>query len=388
MRGDRQRPPGRSIAPVAAFPGPESTARLAGRLGMAVFLLLVIAGVVTSLNEDPARLALGALIGLAAATPLFLLRLRPVLGYAAAATAGIALLGNADSRAIVWFAVIILSAWCVLAGGAWAGGVYWAGAALLFGGEWLWAIHDPGWAPWTGGVTVSFLATLLIRHEFVLVEQLRTAQASLAERTRAEERNRIARELHDVIAHSLTVSLLHVSSARLAVEHEPADASRALAEAERLGRQALTEVRATMGLLREDGASGTAAPVPGLGQVPELVEQFRGAGVRVSLAVDGDPSALPETVGSTVYRIVQEAVTNAAKHAPGTAVTVRVATTRDDVQVIVDSAGPPGDGSGMGLINMAERAAAVGGSCTAGPGGNGWLVTATLPRRAMEGPGQ
>jgi signal transduction histidine kinase len=376
------------VASTAAFPGPASTARLAGRLALAVFVLLVAAGVVTRLNEDPAQLALGAVIALAAAIPLFLLRLRPVLGYAAVATAGVAVLGNADSGAIVWFAVVILAAWCVLAGGAWAGGIYWAGALLLFGGEWLWAIHDPGWAPWTGGVTVSALAALLIRHEFVLVERLREAQAGLAERTRAEERNRIARELHDVIAHSLTVSLLHVTSARLAVEHEPGDASRALAEAERLGRQALTEVRATMGLLREDGASGTAPPVPGLGQVPELVEQFRGAGVQVSLAVDGDPSALPQTVGSAVYRIVQEAVTNAAKHAPGIPVTVRVGTAGEDVQVLVDSAGPPGNGSGMGLISMAERAAALGGTCTAGPGGHGWLVTATLPRGAVEGLGR
>ena len=176
-----------------------------------------------------------------------------------------------------------------------------------------------------------------------------------------------------------------MTSARLAVDHEPGDASRALAEAERLGRQALTEVRATMGLLREDGTRGVAPPVPGFGQVPGLVEEFRGAGVRVGLAVDGDPSALPETVGSTVYRIVQEALTNAARHAPGTPVTVDVTVADEDVTVRVDSAGPPGQGAGMGLVNMAERAGALGGTCTAGPGGHGWLVTAALPRRAAEG---
>jgi signal transduction histidine kinase len=112
----------------------------------------------------------------------------------------------------------------------------------------------------------------------------------------------------------------------------------------------------------------------------------------VRLAVGGDPSALPETVGSTVYRIVQEALTNAAKHAPGTPVTVDVAVAHDNVTVLVDSAGPPGQGSGMGLINMSERAAALGGSCSAGPGGRGWLVTATLPLRtqgrAEESPAQ
>jgi signal transduction histidine kinase len=391
MRSDRQRAPGRNIAPVlrtAAFPGPSAQARLAGRLCLAVFAALVIVGVIIRLNDSPARLALGAAAAIAAGIPLFLLSLRPVLAYAAVATAGVVVLGNADSRSIVWFAMLILAAWCVLAYGAWVGGVYWAGAALVFGGEWLWAIRDPGWAPWIGGLTVMVLATLLIRHQFVLVERLRAAQAGLAERSRVEERSRIARELHDVIAHSLTVSLLHVTSARLAVDHDPGDASRALAEAERLGRQALTEVRATMGLLRDDDPSGVARPVPGFGQIPGLVEEFRGAGVQVALAVEGDPSALPQTVGSTVYRIVQEALTNAVKHARGTPVSVDVTIADQNVTVLVDSAGPPGQGSGMGLVNMAERADALGGSCTAGPGGHGWLVTATLPRRAGGRPAQ
>jgi signal transduction histidine kinase len=391
MRGNRQRAPGRNIAPVlptAAFPGPAAQARLAGRLCLAVFAVLVGVGLLIRLSDNPAALVIGAVAAIAGGIPLFLLSLRPVLSYTAAAvaTAGVVVLGNADSRSIVWFALLILAAWCVLAYGAWVGGACWAGAALIFGGEWLWAIHDPGWAPWVGGLTVTVLAALLIRHEFVLVERLRAAQADLAERSRVEERGRIARELHDVIAHSLTVSLLHVTSARLAVDHDPGDASRALAEAERLGRQALTEVRATMGLLRLDDPGGIARPVPGFGQVPQLVGEFRGAGVQVTLTVDGDPSALPQTVGSTIYRIVQEALTNAARHAPGAPVTVDVTVADQNVTVLVDSAGPPGQGSGMGLINMAERAGALGGSCTAGPGGHGWLVTATLPRRAEGSP--
>ena len=105
-------------------------------------------------------------------------------------------------------------------------------------------------------------SALLVRHELELVEQLRAAQAGLAERARAEERNRIARELHDVIAHTLTVSLLHVTSARLAVEHDPADAGRALAEAERLGRESLTEVRTTIGLLHDERGGLARRPWP------------------------------------------------------------------------------------------------------------------------------
>jgi signal transduction histidine kinase len=309
---------------------------------------------------------------------------------AAVATAGVALVGNADSHSIVWFALVVVAGWCVLSKGIAVGIAYWVGTVLLFGAEWLWALRDPGWAPWIAGVTVSVLATLLIRHEFILVERLRAAQADLAERTRTDERTRIARELHDVIAHSLTVALLHVTSARLAVEYDPADAARALAEAERLGRQSLTEVRATMGLLREapsaDAPAGVTPPVPGFADLPALVDQLRRAGAEVSLNVRGDLDELPDTAGATVYRIVQEALTNATRHAPGSPVAVRIEAATSGVEVDVDSAGPPGHGSGMGLPNMAERARALGGTCTAGPGGGGWLVHASLPARAARSP--
>ena len=139
---------------------------------------------------------------------------------------------------------------------------------VLFAVEWLWIKPDPGWGAWMAGSTFTVLFCLLIRHQIDLVAQLRAAQAGLAEQARTQERNRIARELHDVIGHTLVVSLLHVQSARLAVEHDPADAARALAEAERLGRECLAEVRMTVGMLREDEppATGEAAmaPLPGV----------------------------------------------------------------------------------------------------------------------------
>ena len=282
---------------------------------------------------------------------------------------------------------MVLAAWCVLAAGIPAGIVYWAACLLLFGAQWLWVVNDPGWAPWSAGVTFAAFGAGLIRHQLVLVERLRVAQAGLAERSRAEERNRIARELHDVIAHSLTVSLLHVSSARLAVEHDPADAARALAEAERLGRQSLAEVRATVGLLRPADEAGIAPPVPGLDQVPRLVEQLRETGADVSLTPGRRRQRAAGDHGSAVYRIVQEALTNATRHAPGAAVTVRIAAAAGQVDVSVDSGGPPGHGSGMGLTSMRERAQAVGGTCTAGPGGSGWLVARlSLPASAPREP--
>jgi signal transduction histidine kinase len=215
------------------------------------------------------------------------------------------------------------------------------------------------------------------------------AQAGLAEQAKTQERNRIARELHDVIGHTLTVSLLHVQSARLAVEHDPADAARALAEAERLGQECLAEVRTTVGMLRQDatgqdGPTGSAAPLPGAGGVPALVEQFRSAGADVSLTVEGDAERLPATTGLAVYRILQEALTNAVKHAPGSPTAVRLAVGAGTVMLTTEtltagSRAEPGSGTGLGLVSMRERAESLGGTCQAGPGGHGWLVRATLP---------
>jgi signal transduction histidine kinase len=299
--------------------------------------------------------------------------------YAAVATGGIAVLGHGLPSNVGWFAVCLLGAWCVLAGSRRDGLVYWAAAMALFAAEWLWVKPDPGWGAWMAGTTLSVLAGLLVRHEIDLVSQLRAAQAGLAERARAEERNRIARELHDVIAHTLTVLMLHVTSARLAVEHDLADAARALAEAERLGRESLAEVRLAVGMLHQDGDTGRTAPLPGAGDLPALVERFRSAGADVTLAIDGDTGRLPATTGLAVYRILQEALTNAVKHAPGSPTAVRLAVDANTVQLAVDSAAQPGTGTGVGVLSMRERAESLGGRCQAGPGGQGWLVQAALP---------
>ena len=379
-RGRRRR----SIVAVAAsrdtYPGPASLARLSGRIGLASFTVLLAVGVASRLGPDPLIAVLGAATALAGAVPLFLLRPRFVIAYAVVATVGVGLIENAAPGGVGWFAVVVLAAWCVLAGGVRVGLLYGTGALLLFGAEWLWAFRDPGWGPWTAGVTFTVLAMTLVRHEFVLIERLRAAQADLEARSRAEERTRIARELHDVIAHGLTVSLLHLSSARLAVEHDdPADAARALAEAERVSRQSLAEVRATMGVLHADPTRGITPPVPGVDQLPQLVEQLRDVGAAVSLAVTGGVDDVPATTGSTIYRIAQEALTNATRHAPGSAVAVRLETSADRLEISIDSAGAPGHGSGLGLMSMRARAESVGGTCTAGPGGRGWLVHACLP---------
>jgi signal transduction histidine kinase len=176
--------------------------------------------------------------------------------------------------------------------------------------------------------------------------------------------------------------LLHVQSARLAVEHDPADAARALAEAERLGRESLAEVRIAVGMLREDDApdgDGDIAPLPGIDGLPALVERFRSAGADITLAVEGDTGHLPATTGLAVYRITQEALTNAVKHAPNSLTALRLTVGAETVTLTADSLAEPGTGTGLGLVSMRERAESLGGSCAAGPGGGGWLVRATLP---------
>jgi signal transduction histidine kinase len=134
----------------------------------------------------------------------------------------------------------------------------------------------------------------------------------------------------------------------------------------------------------QDGPAGNAAPLPGAGGVPVLVEQFRSAGADVSLTIEGDTERLPATAGLAVYRILQEALTNAVKHAPGSPTAVLLAVGAGTVTLTtetltVGSRAEPGSGTGLGLVSMRERAESLGGTCQAGPAGHGWLVRATLP---------
>jgi signal transduction histidine kinase len=350
--------------------------------GLGGFTVFAIVGTAMRLPGDLSVIAIiGFLIAVVVAVPLFLAPARLLLGYAAAATVGIALVATVGSGSsnVAWFALCIVVFWCVMSGGVRVGLVYWAAIIAVFVAESVLNVGDAGWVSWIAGATFTGLAALLVRHQIVLTQRLQQAQAALVEQSRIEERNRIARELHDIIAHSLTVSLLHVSSARLAIQDDPADAARALAEAERLGRQSLADVRATMGIARADRLDEIAPPVPGVRDLGQLVARMNTAGVPARLDTHGDLDRVPATTGATVYRIVQEALTNTAKHAHRAPVGIVVTAGESCVEVAVDSAGPPGHGSGMGLTSMRERAEAVGGTCVAGPGGTGWLVHALLP---------
>ncbi|GAA4854786.1 sensor histidine kinase [Saccharopolyspora rosea] len=202
----------------------------------------------------------------------------------------------------------------------------------------------------------------------------------------AEERNRIAREIHDVLAHSISVMVTQADGARYALHRKPELAERALGAIGSTGRDALNELRGLLSVLRNPGEDDVRAPQPTATGLVDLVDRVRSLGLDVALEVTGDFAALPTGIGLSVYRIVQESLTNSLKHGgPGTAASVRaVHDGRRVVLDVVDDGGtartPELASGGNGLIGMRERAAIYGGDLRAGPReGGGWCVHAELP---------
>jgi signal transduction histidine kinase len=198
-----------------------------------------------------------------------------------------------------------------------------------------------------------------------------------------EERARIARELHDVVAHHVSVIAVQAETARLTTPDLPEEGKERLAAIGQTARDSLTELRRLLGILRSDGVEPARSPQPGLARLEELVASARTAGTTVRLTLSGEVVSLPPGVDLTAYRIVQEALTNARRHAPGAAVDVEIGYEAERLRLRVsdDGPGPPtSDTSGHGLMGMHERAAMVGGTLRTGAGpSGGFLVEADLP---------
>ena len=215
-------------------------------------------------------------------------------------------------------------------------------------------------------------------------EQLARERDQQAEISRARERERIAREMHDVMAHSVSVMIALSEGARAAALLHPEDSRAAIGRVAETGRHTLTELRRLLGAVRTDGDTPALehAPQPGPAQLTDLAAQFRQAGLPVRLILSGSPSADP-ALGLTVFRIVQESLTNTLRHAPGaTDVSVHVTWTIGEVTILIQDdaqVGAQPQLPGRGILGMQERAALYDGSVEAGPGaGGGWCVRGRL----------
>jgi signal transduction histidine kinase len=273
----------------------------------------------------------------------------------------------------------------------------WLGLVLSVVPLWI------GFAVTQGGVSDFVAVTVLYGGSWVIGQTLRernrrTAElaerAERAERDRAaeagravaEERARIARELHDVVSHSISVITVQTQAVRRRLGPDHAREVDDLRAVEATARQAMAEMRRLFGVLRADGERPALAPQPGLDQLDRLVEESRAAGVPVEAVVEGQAPPLPPGLDLAAYRIVQEALTNVRKHALGGRVTVRLRYGEGDLEVAVEdtgaTAGSAADGGGFGLVGMRERVALYGGALDAGPmPGGGFAVRARLPFR-------
>jgi signal transduction histidine kinase len=297
-----------------------------------------------------------------------------------------------------------------------ADGARWASRLALIGGLCAGTLSQLRWpteASGPGGVFMAIFQTVPFALAWVLGDSIRTRRAYFAqleeraarlEKEReaqakvavAAERARIARELHDVVAHNVSVMVVQADGAAYVMDTAPDQARKALETISGTGRQALAEMRRLLGVLRtgEHQEGGEYVPQPDVEQLDDLIEQCRTSGLPVDFKVEGTPRPLPSGVELTAYRIVQEALTNTRKHGgPNAGASVRLVYFDDGLGLLVedDGKGAPhelyeeggADGQGHGLIGMRERVGMVGGTLDAGPRpGGGFRISALLPLKA------
>jgi signal transduction histidine kinase len=244
---------------------------------------------------------------------------------------------------------------------------------------------------WIMGVAFPWVLGRLAARQQDLAIQLDATRSELARQELLAERRRIARDVHDFVGHGLAAAMLQVTGARHVLRRDPAAAEEALRSAEDVGRRSMQELRRTVALLRSADESGVAPPLTSAGEIPALIDDARAGGLAVVLQVRGDLSRVAPSVAMALYRIAQEALANAARHAPRarTALAIEVADSR--ASLVAETTGPvvavpaaERDRPRYGLVGMRERATALGGEFTAGPTARGWRVSCRLPLDADE----
>jgi signal transduction histidine kinase len=242
-------------------------------------------------------------------------------------------------------------------------------------------------AIWIMGIAFPWAMSRAFVRQEQLADQLEDTRRELAQQALVAERRQIARDVHDFVGHGLAAVMLQVTSARHVLRRDPGAAEDALRSAEDVGRRSMRELRRTVALLRSDDETGVEPPLPSVAEIPALVDQARAGGLAVELQTRGDLSSIPPGVGVAVYRITQEALANAARHAPRAQTSLGLELTNGRVAIVAETTGPIVTSSSSsererpryGLIGMQERATALGGEFAAGPTTNGWRVSCQLP---------
>ncbi|MDN4476138.1 sensor histidine kinase [Demequina sp. SYSU T00192] len=272
--------------------------------------------------------------------------------------------------------------------------MWWGLPVVLLAGV-AWIAFDPltrTWperlaaSVWVSVLVIAWLVGALVRSASSAAENRRLARSAEASRALAEERNLIARELHDAVGHSVSVMTMQAAAVRRRLTADQAAEREALESVERVGREAMAEMRRLVSVLRHGGGAADREPPASAADVPRLVDGFRAAGLAVDLALDGDVADLPPGVGLAVFRVVQEGLTNVVRHAPeATHVSVVVdrgpdhvtVAVRDDGDALAETPAP-----GHGITGMRERVALYGGSVDATATPQGFALTAVVPLEA------
>ena len=369
----------RPVARIRRVPAPAVDAGLAG-----IFIAAVVVERVLDPLPDGPIVLISAVLTLVLAGSLVLRRRLPLAAFLIGAVAlcaeSLLNIGSVFSPYAVQIGAYSLGLYGTRTRARWGPPIILAGVLVYFADT----IRTQAFEPVT--VLVVWVATWAVGYSTARRrEEQDRARRAIRRQVVAEERTRIARELHDVVAHHVSVIGVLAAAARRQLERDPGKASAALASIEDSSRQAVVEMHGLLGFLRQEGDGDELVPAPTLRQLEALAGQLSEATLSVDVRVEGEQRALPTSVELSAYRVVQEALTNTVKHAGASTAEVRVRYRPQEVEVeIVDDgvgqSAAPGTYGGHGLVGMRERVALHGGRLTAGPRpGGGYAVQATFP---------